>query len=235
MMAALSYAGFGGMFSQMAKIPFDKIYKNTSQGATFPLDEAVTDLSQTLGHITTAISNDPNLDWFSLAKEFGKHVMTTNFQLGRVAYNQMVNNGLIYGTPAEKKALSDKMGELRRFDMVNGLPYNELDAGGNPFMNIEQHRFKSEQNVEEAVKQLPQLITNIVQTYRDKPDVMRSKLQALKQNSYNTFPSMEKMPIEFMEYVGYLNRLKGPEAANNELMDYFKHKSINSLKSSIVP
>lgn len=234
-MAALSYAGFGGMLSTMAKIPFDKVYKNTSQGATFPLDEVITDTAKTLGEITTAIANDPNINWLHLIEHYAAHVATTNFQLGRVAYNQAINNGIIGGTWKEKKELSDKMGQLRRFDMAEGLPYNEQDQGSNPYLNIEQKRFKQTQDVEEAMKQLPQLVSNIVETYKDKPDVMMSKLKALKENSYSTFPSMESMPLSFMKYLGYLERMKGPEEAHAELIDFVKHKVINEAKSSVVP
>lgn len=235
MMAALSYAGFGGMLSTMAKIPFDKVYKNTSQGATFPLDEVITDTVKTIGEITTAIANDPNINWLHLVEHYVAHVVTTNFQLGRVAYNQAINNGLITGSLAEKKELSDKMGQLRRFDMAEGLPYNEQEQGSNPYLNIEQKRFKQTQDVEEAMKQLPQLVSNIVETYKDKPDVMISKLKALKENSYSTFPSMESMPLSFMKYLGYLERMKGPEEAHTELIDFIRHMAINEAKSSVVP
>lgn len=234
-MAALSYAGFGGMLSTMAKIPFDKVYKNTSQGATFPLDEVITDTMKTLGEITTAIANDPNINWLHLVEHYVAHVATTNFQLGRVAYNQAINNGLITGSLAEKKELSDKMGQLRRFDMAEGLPYNEQDQGSNPYLNIEQKRFKQTQDVEEAMKQLPQLVSNIIETYKDKPDVLMSKLKALKENSYSTIPSLESMPISAMKYLSYLSKLEGPQVAQEYLMDYIKHKTINEAKASVVP
>ena len=42
MMAAASYAGFGGMLSTIGRYPFDMAFKNTPQGATFPLDTVVT-------------------------------------------------------------------------------------------------------------------------------------------------------------------------------------------------
>lgn len=235
LMASLSYAGFGGMLTQMAKIPIDKIYKNTSQGATFPLDEIVTDLAHTLGQATIAIANDPNLNWLHLTEHLAAHFLTTNFQLGRVAYNQAIDHGLIDGTLAEKKALSDKLGELRRFDMTEGLPYAEQDQSGNPYLNIEQKKFKLEQNPDEIVKQLPPLIENIMDKYKDKPDVMLSKLKALKENSYATFPSIESMPISFFKYLNYLTKLEGENKAQAALRDYISHKVVNEAKASVVP
>lgn len=235
LMASLSYAGFGGMLSQFAKVPFDAVHKNTPQGMVFPFDELIGDIGKTLTQATTAIANDPNLNWLELTKQLTGHFLTTNFQLGRVAYNQAINNGLVTGLQADKKILSDKMNQLRRFDMVEGLPVNEIDIAGNPYLNLEQKRFKLEQNPQEAIKQLIPLIQNTIEKYQDKPDVLMSKLKALKTNQYETFPSLENMPISFLRYISYLTKLEGPEQAQNALADYMRHKVINEVKSSVVP
>ena len=235
MITAMQFAGFGGLLSQVAKYPFDAAYKNNPQGATFPMDEVASDLATTLHQVSTAIANDPNVNWVDLAKAVTMHTLSTNFQLSRIAINQGINNGLITGMPAEKKLLSDKMGQLRRFDMAEGLPYNEIDEASNPYMNIEQKKFKMEQDPKKAMEQLPSLVSNIMETYHGNPDVMMSKLKSLKQNSYDTFPSLEQMPLSFMKYVGYLQRMEGPEAAQAEIQDYMKHKIINEAKGSVVP
>jgi hypothetical protein len=235
MMAALTYAGFGGLLSQVAKYPFDFAYKNTPVGATFPMDEVASDTVSTMRYISETLANDPNVNWVDIAKVAAMHMLSTNFQMSRIAINQGINSGLITGLPADKKLLSDKMGQLRRFDMVEGLPYNDIDEGSNPYMNIEQKKFKMEQDIPKAVQQLPGLVQNIIQTYGDKPDVMMGKLKALKENAYSTFPSMEQMPLSFIKYLGYLNREEGPAKAQAELQDYLKHKITNEAKASIVP
>jgi hypothetical protein len=127
------------------------------------------------------------------------------------------------------------MAQLRRFDMVEGLPYQDIDAGSNPYMNIEQKKFKSTQDINQAMQELPGLISNIISTYHSNPDVMMSKLKALKENQYETFPSMEQMPLSAFKYLGYLQRLEGPQAAQEELMSYMKHKVTNEVKASVVP
>jgi len=233
--AGMQYAGFGGLFSQVAKYPFDAAYKNNPQGATFPLDEIATDVLATANKVATAMINDPNINYVDLAATVAQHVLGSNIKLASIAINQGINNGMITGLPAEKKKLSDKMGELRRFDMVTGIPYNELDVGTNPFMNIEQRRFRMEQDPRAAVQMLPTLISNIMKAYGDHPDVMMQKIEALKNNSYATFPSMEKTPLSFYEYITYLKKKDGPEKAQAALMDYMRHKAINQVKSSVVP
>lgn len=235
LMASLSYAGFGGMLSQFAKVPFDAVNKNTPQGMVFPFDELIGDMGKTLTQATTAIANDPNLNWLELTKQLTGHFLTTNFQLGRVAYNQAINNGLVTGLQEDKKMLSDKMNQLRRFDMVEGLPYNEIDISGNPFLNLEQKRFKLEQDPQKAMQQLIPLINNTIAKYGDKPDVLMSKLKSLKENSYATFPPIEDMPLSFMKYISYLNKLEGPEQAQTALADYMQHRVVNEVKSAVVP
>jgi len=235
MISAFQYAGFGGLLSQVAKYPFDTMYKNKPQGATFPLDEVAYDFATTAGQIATAIANDPNLNWVDVAQAATMHVLSSNMQLARIAVNQGINTGLISGMPAEKKELADKMNQLRRFDMVEGLPYNEIDEASNPYLNMEQKKFKLEQDPQAALKELPGLVQNIFTTYSDKPDVMLSKLKALKENAYSTFPSMSEMPLSAMKYMTYLAKEEGPEAAQDEFLGYMKHKIINEAKASAVP
>ena len=234
-MAAMQYAGFGGMFSQLVKYPFDAAWKNTPQGATFPLDEIATDLATTVHQVTTAIANDPNVNYVDLAAAVGQHVLGSNIKLASIALNQGINTGLVTGLPAEKKQLADKLGQLRRFDMVTGLPYNEPEQGSNPYMNLEQKKFKMDEDLPDAMKQVPALVHNIIQTYSAQPDVMMNKLKALKENEYATFPSLEQMPISFMKYVSYLGREESPQAAQAALLDYMKHKMQNEVKSSVIP
>ncbi len=235
LVAAAQYSGFGGLLAQVAKVPFDVIYKNNSGGTTFPLDEVVEDLGTTLHDASTSIANDPNVNWLHLAEAVSMHILTQSVQMGRMSYNQGIDKGLITGLPAEKKALSDKMNQLRRFDMVTGLPYNEIDEASNPYTNLEQKRFKAEQDIPTAMKELPGLVQGIMQAYHNNPDVMMSKLKALKQNSYSTFPSLEDTPLSFGKYLAYLTRTEGPEKAQQELMDYQRHKIVNEVKGSVVP
>lgn len=233
--AAMQYSGFGGLLSQVLKYPFDFVYKNSPQGATFPLDQIATDFAKTLGNVSSAIANDPNLNWVDLSKAVTGHILSTDMQLSRIALNQGINAGLITGLPAEKKLLSDKLGQLRRFDMTEGLPYSDIDQGTNPMMNIEQQKFKHDDNLGEAAQMIPGLINNIIQKYGDHPDVMLSKIKALKENQYATFPSLETSPLSFFKYINYLNKSVGPEAGQAALSDYMRHKVINSVKSGIVP
>lgn len=236
MIAGAQYAGFGGLLSQLAKYPFDIAYKNNPQGATFPMDEIATDMASTLSDVSSAIANDKNINWAELASHVAGHVLSTDVQLSRVGINQAINNGLITGTVADKKLLSDKMGKLRRFEEIEGLPYEQQgEQAANPYMDLESKKFRTTQDLGEAVKMLPELVNKIVQENQSRPDVMMEKLKALKEHSYNTMPSMESMPISFMKYMGFLQKQEGPEAAQSALTDYLKHKAIGEAKAQMIP
>jgi hypothetical protein len=235
LIAAMQYSGFGGLLSQVIKYPFDAVYKNEPMGATFPLDAIASDLAGTLHDVQEAIANDPHVNWIDLAAQVGNHVLSTDIQLSRIAINQGIDKGLIHGLPAEKKELSDKLNQLRRFDMVEGLPYEDIDSSSNPYLNLEQKEFKLSDNPQEAIQQLPSLIHSIFTKYAGEPDVLFSKLKALKENQFSTFPSLQQMPLSFLKYVNYLNREEGPQQAQTELQDYMRHKLINEVKSSVVP
>lgn len=236
MIAGAQYAGFGGLLSQAAKYPFDIVYKNKPQGATFPLDEAATDLAQTLGNVASAIANDPKVDYGELASHVASHVLTQSVAMGRLGVNQAINSGLLTGTLAEKKQLGDKMGQLRRFQMSSGLPYQEQSSDeSNPYMNLEQKKFKETGDIQEAAKMIPSLVNTIITKYGSNPDVMLSKLKSLKGAEYNTFPNMDDTPLSFTKYITYLNKRVGPEKAQEALVDYIKRKTINEVKTSLVP
>jgi hypothetical protein len=233
--AGMQYAGFGGLFSQVVKGAFDVAYKNNPQGATFPLEEIASDTIHSVNEAMTAIANDPNVNYADLAAKVSQHLLGANIKLAQIALNTGINTGMVTGMPAEKKMLADKLGQLRRFDMVSGLPYNEVDQGSNPYMNIEQSKFRMTQDVGQAMAMLPGLISNIMTKYHDNPDVLMQKIKALKENQYDTFPSMETVPLSFYKYLGYLQKEEGPEAAQAQLQDYMKHKAINEAKGSVVP
>lgn len=233
--AGMQYAGFAGLLSQIAKYPFDAVYKNEPQGATFPLDEIGSDIVSSLHEIATAAANDPNFNWGDAAAQFAKNVFSHNIKLANIALNQGINTGLVEGTVAEKKQLADKLGELRRFEQIQGLPVSDIDTASNPYMNLEAKKFRMEQDPQKAAQMVPGLVSNLITTYGDRPDVLMSKLKGLKQNSYSTFPSLETMPLEFVKYVQYLGREKGEQQAKLAVADYMKHNAINEVKSSLIP
>lgn len=246
-MAAASYAGFAGILSNVARYPFDFAFRNKPQGATFPLDNLVTNVGETAKNVADALLNDPTANPLQIATHALTNLAVDNIQLGRVAINHAIDSGVIgkgklidteLGNELQyRKQLSDKEGELRRFKQTEGYLVNEQGGGGdaNPYMNLEQTHFKHNQNVNDIATELPQIVNHLITNYGDKPDVLLTKLRSLKQMDYNTFPNIESTPLMFAKYLAFLKQKDGTEAANSALMDYMMHRVVNQAKSSVVP
>lgn len=236
LVSAAQYAGFAGLFSTGVKDSMDLVYKNHPQGADFPLDEIATSLAGNVSQVASAMINDPNFNWGKASVEFAKNIATQNVQLARMGMNQAINAGGITGTQAEKKMLGDKMGELRKFEMTQGLPYQEQEPStANPYMDIESKSFRNEPDPYKAAGQLPGIIQSIMQNNSSNPDVMQEKLKGLKSMQYASMPSPERMPIEFVRYIDFLKRTRGEEYANEAIKDFITHQAINKAKSSLIP
>jgi len=74
-----------------------------------------------------------------------------------------------------------------------------------------------------------------MQRSQGNPDVLRQQLQSLKQNSYQTMPSPQSMPLQFAKYYQYLVATRGQEAAQAVMQDYMRQNAINKAKGSMIP
>ena len=236
LMAMTSYAGLGGILSQGMKMGFDVFNKNTPAGFTFPADELLSNTATTARNMAEALTNDPNASFITVGTRGLFDLLKQNFQTGRVIMSHLASHNMMTDEENYKKQLSDKLGQLRRFKMAEGQPYEAQSAvEGNPYMFMEQKAFKREQDIGTAVKELPELVNHIITHYGSNPEVMMSKFRALKQNQYETFPSMEETPMAFMRYLRFLKNTKGADYATSEMMDYLRHQMINETKSEMVP
>lgn len=120
--------------------------------------------------------------------------------------------------------------------MVEGMPYDEqVEPSNNPYLNLESKRFKRTGDIGEAVQQLPELVTKAFEASNGNIEVLQNKLRALKQNTYETMPNPDRIPISFFRYLNFISNTRGPEEAANRMMDYMRQNAINRAKSSLVP
>ena len=250
--SAASYGGLGGIVSLATKMPMDIHFRNAPQGAIFPLDEIVSGYANTAKNVADALVNDPNADPTKIVSRAFTDIITKNTQLGRVVMNQAINSGLVNehmnysalpkGVNEEGQELAfdkqraDKMLELKKFKQVEGLPVNpQTDSDTNPYLNMEQKRFQHTTDPQVAMQELPKIIQTYIDKYRATPDILMSKIEGLKANAYDVFPSLERTPLVFKHYMDYLTKEKGQEQTNQLLADYMRRKIINEAKSSAVP
>lgn len=236
LIAMSSYVGYAGILSVVGKAIEDMAHKNLPQGAALPLDEIV---SNPIGHLTDyfqAAMNDNNFDYIHSGIKLVTDITKSNFQLGRIATSWLANSENILSQEHYSKELNKKTQELRRYKMVEGQPYDEQTAPeSNPYLSGETKRFKRTNDIGEAVKILPGLIQKAFERSHGNVDILKQELTKIKQNSYETMPNPDRVPMSFYRYLGYLTRTDGPEEASKRMMDYIMKQQINQVKGSLVP
>jgi len=236
-MQMASFTGMMGIGSSLGKMAFDTAYKNIPQSATFPLDEAVTNIGKTITEAVSAFQQNPTADNFlkifpqamiDLAKE--------NVQTARIADNWMSDKGVSTQTENYKYKLNTSEQDLRRFKMAEGMPYDQqTETSNNPYLNMEQKNFKRTTDIGEAAKEVPDLVALAQERAAGNPEILKNQLNTLKQNSYQTMPSPENMPLQYAKYYQYLVKTIGPEAAQQRVADYMRQNTINKMKESMIP
>jgi hypothetical protein len=212
-------------------------FRNQPAGFTFPADEILSGTTNIARNMADAMMNDPDANYAEIAGRGVLDFLKNNIQVARIGIQQAAEHGI--GTKDEifKKQLNDKLNNLRRWKMVEGMPYEPQAGGveGNPYMNLSQKQYKHEEDIQAAIKEAGPLIQNIVKHYGNNPDVMFEKFKALKQNAYETMPSLDDTPLTFVRYIQFLKATRGDQAATAEMQDFLRHKMINEIKSSVIP
>jgi hypothetical protein len=120
--------------------------------------------------------------------------------------------------------------------MTEGLPYDQqVETLNNPYLNMEQKGFKRTTNLAEAAQDVPSIFQTAMQKSGGNPEVLKSLLEAAKQNSYQTMPSPTGMPLQFARYYQSLVKNYGPEVAAARMQDYMKHEMLNQVKGQMIP
>jgi len=135
-----------------------------------------------------------------------------------------------------QKVLGGEEADLRRYKMAEGLPYEEQSTDeANPYYNMNRKSFQHEQDIGQAASELPNVIQQAVEESGGNIEILKGKLQALKDSSYPSLPSPEHTPRLFWNYVQYLQRTQGPEEASRRVAEYMQNAMINKVKGSLVP
>ena len=148
-----------------------------------------------------------------------------------------VNNNFIEPEKAERK---ERFRDLNVYEEMNNLKSQDDSSPANEFQNLGAKEFKETSDIGEAVSKLPDLVNQAIKKSTDGDGMidiekLRSQLQSLKSNNYQTMPSPDDMPIRFLHYLNYLKRTEGEDAASETLSNYLKQRTINQVKGEMVP
>jgi hypothetical protein len=240
--AMSSYVGFAGILSVAAKAAFDLAYKNIPQAATFPLDEVIGNSAHRITQAASALMNDSTAHFWNVGPKLAIDLAKENVQMARLALSwasnspEMAKNIPGLEQEAYSKQLNTKTSDLRRFKMVEGMPYDEQSVSeSNPYLGQGLKSFKRTEDIGEAASALPDLISNAFDKADGNPDVLRNELHKIKANTYQTMPDPDHMPVSFIRYLNFLSQTQGNDVASERLMDYMRHKEYNKVKAEMVP
>lgn len=236
-MQMASFTGFAGLGSVTAKDVFDMAYKNIPQGSAFPLDEVIDNTAGTISEAVSAWMQTPNSEaFFNIFPKMMTDLAKDNVQSARIASNWLADKGLNTDNENYKYEVSTQESNLRRYKMANGMPTDQqTEPNNNPYLNIPQKEFKRTTDLGTAMSDLPGLIQQAQQRAHGNPEIFQQQLQSLKQNSYQTMPSLEHAPMQFSNYYNYLIATQGKEKADVIMQSYMQHNNINKIKSGMVP
>lgn len=235
LMDAARFTGYMGILSQGAKSIMDMAAKNQPTGATFPLDELISNTATEVSQITQALATEPASHWPSIIMRAAVVGAKSNVQNARIALNFMANNGMGAEADQYQNQLAKEHRNERVYKMSEGLPYqSQSPSTTNPLVDQDVKEFQRTQDMPRAVELLRPLIDRAIEKAQGNPDVLRAELSRLKGEHYDSYPSPESEPIMFSNYLNYRRKVD-PEAADSSLRDFFQRRAYNQAKSGMVP
>lgn len=222
----MQLSSLGGIIGDSAKFAADVgLYGKTPRNlVSFPTATAALDLQEKTTDMVEALRNGE--DFWDVWKAYTLDLLTHNVQMLRLAEGQVNKDDTKRG---------EKFRDLRIFNQLEGGKANADIPKTNQYLDLANKEYKQSTDVNEAANLLPTILKKAISDADGDPYVLMQKLRALKGNSYQTMPSFETMPIKFLRYINNLKTTQGDKAAAQRLEDYLKQKTVNKVKSALVP
>lgn len=229
--AAAAYAGFGGLVGDLVKSLLDVGYGNKPRGFSYPAVDVASDLATRIPQAAKAIAQGEDVG--KVAVKFSEDTAKGHFQMLRLALNQ-ARRVAPDSKLAKEQTSQENRATLRRFKVVEGEKLPGITEA-NPYEGLATREFKRTDSVKEAQRLLPDLIQDAVKKAGGDPYKLSSELSKLRRNSYQTMPSPTGNSVEFAKYLLFLRKTKSPEEVAAITRDYWKHGTVNRIKSEMVP
>jgi hypothetical protein len=156
-----------------------------------------------------------------------EQVLITYMQNARMLMNHLTD---------DKMETRDEFRDMKMWKNLNNREVPNVLAGSpNPFVRPKERTFKQTSSLDEAMELLPDIIDAIVERSGDDPALLRQNLDRLKSNSYQSMPSPKRSPEDFAEYMDFLTRTQGEDAAGGRFQKYQEQNEFNRMKSKMVP
>jgi hypothetical protein len=225
---ALQLGSFAGILSDVVKGGWDLKEGKIPQGFTYPAADFISNtLGQNLSDALAAIKEGE--DAAKVWSLFVEQVAKNSLQGYRLVNNNFLNE--------EDTKRSEKFRDKAVFETMTGQkqPTSFGAARSNPYMDTDYKEFKRAGTPEEAIAALKPAIDAAIRKSEGNPEKLKRELESLKRNSFQTMPSPENMPQEFLNYVLFLKETQGEEAATARVQEYLMMNQLNKMKSRAVP
>lgn len=228
-----SFAGIIGDGAQLVSSAARNKGVKYNQPLSFPLYSWMTDTMA--GNISGAVQAiKEGEDPFDTLAKFVTAVSTQSVQSMRY-----LDANFIHPEDAKRK---EKFRDYNIWQELTGRKEPDSSATdiASSYTNLGAKKFKQEEDVQKAGKELQPLIANAIEKSKDAngnidPEKLKAEFAKIKQNNYQTIPDPERNPIAFYHYRNYLIETKGEKEANAIIADYFQHKYVNQVKSQMIP
>jgi len=230
----MQMASFAGIISDGAKVASNmRQGKSTkySNPASMPLYTLVTDtVANNFSQFGKAINE--GADPYEATAQLVASLATQSIQTLRYIDAHAIN-------PDEAKR-KEKFRDYAVWQDLTGRKEPGDIVPSNPYLNKDIKKFKRSDDVGEAAKMIPDLISQAVKKSRDSKgnlDVARldKELRGLKANSFQVFPALERDPKGFSEYYEFLRETQGVDEAKSRLTEFLRQREVNKIKSELVP
>ncbi len=222
-----SYAGILGDLAKFGAATYQGKDLKFDQPMSLPAATLAEDTAQNVSYMMQAIHHGE--DPFEVLAKFMEETGKNSLQDVRYVMGNTIE--------AKENQKKDKMRDMSVFNELTHVPKSDIVGGGNPFDNLEAKEYKkhTDEDPQRIAEELPKVLKDYIARYGSNPELLRSKLQALKSESYDTMPSPDTMPMSFFRYLNYLKQTQGDEAVQTRLIDYMKQNAINKAKGELIP
>lgn len=228
-MAALAgWSGYGGIATEIGKQITDLATGRPPQGFRFPAISFVSNVSERLGQASVAVNNGENP--FDVAMQLAAQLTKDNVQVARAGLAWTEQGG------ADVKR-ANTLRDVNVFNRESGQPIKAIGSAidTNPFLNADQRAFGRSEDIGTIMKMAPALVNEAFQ--RGGGDINRVKqlLNSARNSGSDLLPSMEAQPQRFMQFINFIRRSQGDEAANAAMQDYARKQGLDAVRRDLIP
>jgi len=230
-MATLSdLAGYGGVLGNLARTAGDIKEKNQVQSITAPAQGFIQNVGKDVSDfVTTADKSNPE-DYLKLVNQ----MLYDYSQTYRIIHNKVDDEA------SRRLETSNKMRDKKVWSISEGKDLPDAPNSVNVFDRPAAKKFKQSDDMSQATGLVHNAIAEAFDASRKDDGTiditkLKSKMDGLKHNSYQTMPNIEKDAADFMNFYQFLERTQGKEEATKRMQDFLHRNAVNQAKSEMVP